>query len=323
MLEYYNYKVIKMNSINSNNKNEIINIYELWKDIQIKLLDAKNSKIIERKNLLNFYKNQYAEIINEVIKIDDNTYEFNLANLIKIAKYINHSNSFFNNRISAEFIDEILILVYLYEWICLKYEKDPNILGIKEEVIDQFRILTFKTNSEYQKIFDNIDLNSQEGQNLFAIRIKNATFKAYNSLIILISRDNIYFSKIDNDQVFSLNSLKEDYFIKLWKDTFILEEDRVTYSYSIINSDETFIFINVETKNEQVAFVKFRMFQTFSLKNGIISLSGISKEILRIEFLNQKYEVIGASIISNSLKLANRVIKNIFWPNLKNQNLMN
>lgn len=310
-----------MNSIIANNlKNGGINIFEQWKKLHIKLLEIKNIKLEEKKELIPLLEQQYSEIISNAIRVNGGSYEFNLSNLVKIAKYLNASNEFFNNRIAIEMMDEILLLVYLYEWLCLGKEKSVSILGPKEEVIHKFRSLTLKTNSEYRLIFEDIDLNNKEDYNVFTSRIRNATFRAYNSLLNIISVDNDYFEKVRHQEYVNIQILDEDYFLKLWKDTFSIEDERVTYSYSAINSDDVFIFINVETKTEQVAFVKFRMFETFSSKSGTIVSSGISKEILRIEFLNPKYENLGSSILANVLKLANRVVKYIFLPELRFRN---
>lgn len=313
-----------MNSIIANNlKNGGLNIYEQWKNVQIRLLDIKNNNLRDKKEQLRTFESQYSSIVSFAMKLDNGTYEFNLSNLIKIVKYLNASNNFFNNRVSVDMMDEILLLVYLYEWVCLDKQKDNMSLGTKEEVIKKFRNLTFKTNSEYRKIFEDIDLtdiNNDANRIIFSQRIRNATFRAYNSLLNIISLDNEYFERIRREEYINLELLDESYFTKLWKDTFSIEENRATYSYSAINSDDVFIFINVETKTEQVAFVKFRMFETFSSKSGTILSSGISKELLRIEYLNSKYENIGASILSNSLKIANRVIKHIFLPELRFRN---
>lgn len=305
-----------MISSSSLNKSSF-SIFELWKNTQIRLLDIKNNKLQEKKNQLPLYKSKFDEIMYDAKIKTDNTYEFSLINLVKVIKYINASNAFFNNRVPLWLMDEVLLLVYLYEWIYLKQEKNPNILGTKEEVIEKFRLLTFKSNSEYKNIFEDIDLSKSDEFALFAIRVKNATFKSYASLMNLIKNDDSYFNKIENESLTHIPSLNDSHFIKLWKETFTIEDDRVNYSYSDVDSDETFIFINVETKNEQVAFVKFRMFKTFDFVDEQIVPNGISKEILRIEFLNPKYEHIGSSILANSLKLANRVVKNIFLPNIK------
>ncbi len=310
-----------MNNIIANNlKNGGINIFEQWKRLHIKLLEIKNARLDEKKELIPTLEEQYNEIISNAIKVNGGSYEFNLSNLVKIVKYLNNSNDFFNNRVSFEMMDEILLLVYLYEWLCLGKEKNISILGNKEEVIHKFRILTFKTNSEYRLIFEGIDLNNKDDYNTFTSRIRNATFRAYNSLLNIISIDNEYFEKVRCQEYVNIKLLNEDYFLKLWKDTFSIEDERVTYSYSAINSDDVFIFINVETKTEQVAFVKFRMFETFVSKNGKVVSNGISKEILRIEFLNPKYENLGSSILANVLKLANRVVKYIFLPDLRFRN---
>lgn len=310
-----------MNSIIANNlKNGGINIFEQWKRIHIKLIEIKNIKLEEKKELVSSLEQQYNEIISHAVKVNGGSYEFNLSNLVKIVKYLNVSNEFFNSRVHSEMMDEILLLVYLYEWLCLGKEKNELILGPKEEAIHKFKVLTYKTNSEYKLIFEGIDLNNKEDYQTFTSRIRNATFRAYNSLLNIISIDNEFFEKIRSQDYVNISLLNEDYFLKLWKDTFSIEDERVTYSYSAINSDDVFIFINVETKTEQVAFVKFRMFETFSSKSGKIVSSGISKEILRIEFLNPKYENLGSSILANVLKLANRVVKYIFLPELRFRN---
>ena len=113
--------------------------------------------------------------------------------------------------------------------------------------------------------------------------------------------------------------INDEYLKQLWIDTFSIVEDNITYSYSAMNSDDNFIYINVETKNEQIAFVKFRMFETFTYKSGNVVPSGIGKELLRIEFLNKHAESIHAKILTNSLKIANRVVKHIFLIDVKNK----
>lgn len=310
-----------MNNIIANNiKNGGINIFEQWKNIHIRLAEIKNANLREKKGLISSLEEQYNSIVSNAIRVENGSYEFNLSNLVKIVKYLNASNVFFNNRVTPEMMDEILLLVYLYEWLCLGKEKDQNILGTKDDVISKFRSLTYKTNSEYQMIFNGLSLDDENDYKTFTSRIRNATFRAYNFLLNIITLDNEYMEKIKFEEYQRVDPNDETYFIKLWKDTFSIEDERVTFSYSAINSDDVFIFINVETKTEQVAFVKFRMFETFSSRSGTIVSSGISKEILRIEFLNSKYENIGSCILSNALKLANRVIKYIYLPELRFRN---
>lgn len=302
--------------INNSQKNGF-NIFDQWKETQREILTEKANNLKEKKQFVWKYENEYKSILASIRKYPkENGYDFSLPTLVRIIRYLNTSNSFFNNRVSSDEMDEYLILIYLYEWLYLGKDKDENVLGSKSEVIRKFKMVTKKTESDNRKLFENPEYDYEENYEKFVRGLHSAISKTYNKLIDVITNDGDYFNKIKLDNFDQLN-ITDEYLKKLWVDTFTIVDENITYSYSAYNSDDIFIYINVEFKNEQIAFVKFRMFETFTFRNGSILPNGISKELLRIEFLNKQADNIASRILSNSLKLANRVVKHIFLREVK------
>ena len=293
------------------------NIFEQWKKVQKDVLVAKAIQLKEKKQFVWKYQNEYTSILSS-IKKDGDGYQFNLPSFVRVIRYLNSSNGFFNNRISSDSMDEYLILIYLYEWLYLGKDKDESVLGKKIDVIKKLKLIVKKTGSNNKKLFENLDLDDENAVQIFTSRLNDGVIKTFNQVLNLISLDMNYFSKIKLDN-FDDVKINDEYLKQLWIDTFSIVEDNITYSYSAMNSDDNFIYINVETKNEQIAFVKFRMFETFTYKSGNVVPSGIGKELLRIEFLNKHAESIHAKILTNSLKIANRVVKHIFLIDVKNK----
>ncbi|MEF9985135.1 MAG: hypothetical protein RSA40_01385 [Malacoplasma sp.] len=297
-------------------KKNVFNPYNKWKEVQKKLQINKIKDLQAKKDSLAIFRDDYVNVIKNIERVSDNI-KFNLSNLVKAVKYLNSSNSFFNNRLPVEAIDEILLLIFIYEWICLEKPKDQSILGTKEEVIKKFKLQTYSSNSEYKKIFENIDFDFDEGMVLFKDRLKNSTFKTYEKILAIIKDDENFFNKL-NDEI-AVNELndKEEYFSKLWKDTFEILEDKYAFVYSVKNSDEKIICINIETASEVVATVKFKMFETHILNQGFLVANGISKELISLTQIGKKLELDFFIVMSHSYQIANRVVKNIFLQDLK------
>lgn len=297
------------------NKNAF-NPFTKWKEIQKKIQINKIKDLQLKKDSLSIFKDDYNAIMKNIDRVSD-IVKFNLSNLVKAVKYLNSSNAFFNNRLPIEAIDEILLLIFLYEWICLEKPKDQSILGTKEEVIKKFKLQTYNSGSEYKKIFDGIDFDFDESAILFKDRLRNSTFKTYEKILNIIKDDESFFNKLNAE--ITVNELveNEEYFSKLWKDTFEILEDKYAFVYSLKNSDEKIICINIETHSEVVATVKFKMFETHILNQGFLVPNSICKELISLNQIGKKIELDFFIIMSHSYSLANRVVKNIFLQDLK------
>lgn len=206
------------------NKNPF-NPFKKWKEIQKKIQINKIKDLQLKKDSLSIFRDDYNSIIKNIDRVSDNV-KFNLSNLVKAVKYLNSSNVFFNNRLPIEAIDEILLLIFLYEWICLDKPKDQSILGTKEEVIKKFKLQTYNSCSEYKKIFDGIDFDFDESAILFKDRLRSSTFKTYEKILNIIKDDESFFNKLNAEITVNEIMDNEEYFSKLWKDTFEILEDR-------------------------------------------------------------------------------------------------
>lgn len=297
------------------NKNPF-NAFKKWKEIQKKIQINKIKDLQLKKDSLSIFRDDYNSIIKNIDRVSDNV-KFNLSNLVKAVKYLNSSNVFFNNRLPIEAIDEILLLIFLYEWICLDKPKDQSILGTKEEVIKKFKLQTYNSCSEYKKIFDGIDFDFDESAILFKDRLRSSTFKTYEKILNIIKDDESFFNKLNAEITVNEIMDNEEYFSKLWKDTFEILEDRYAFVYSLKNSDEKIICINIETHSEVIATVKFKMFETHILKQGFLIPDSICKELMSLNQIGKKIELDYFTLMSHSYLLANRVVKNIFLQDLK------
>lgn len=291
-------------------------IFNKWKDIQKKLQILKMNDLNNKKKVAATFKRDYDEIMSNV-ENNAGVVKFSLSNLIRAIKYLNSSNAFFNNRLQSETIDQMLLLIYIYEWICLDKQKDVNTLGTKEQVIKKLKVQAYNTKSEYWKIFENLDLDFEESKIVLIERIASATFKTYESIIALIKNDSNYFLKLDSDIMMNKVNDNESYYVELWKDTFTIAYDKFLFSYSTQNSDDKIICVNAEVKDDLVAVMKFKIFETFTSRDGAITQEGFGKELLSLKLVNKKYNVDTFEFLSNSYVIANRVIKNIFIPEMK------
>lgn len=326
--EKYNTSSITNNSVKDNNTNSIssgiqlafnknaFNPFNKWKEIQKKIQINKIKDLQLKKDSLSIFRDDYNAIIKNIERVSDSV-KFNLSNLVKAVKYLNSSNAFFNNRLATESIDEILLLIFLYEWICLDKPKDKSILGTKEEVIKKLKLQTYNSGSEYKKIFDGIDFDFDESTILFKDRLRNSTFKTYEKILNIIKDDEIFFNKLNAEMTVNELADNDEYFSKLWKDTFEILEDKYAFVYSLKNSDEKIICINIETYSEVIAIVKFKMFETHILHQGLLIPDSICKDLISLTRVGKKIELDFFTIISNSYLLANRVVKNIFLQDLK------
>lgn len=292
-------------------------IFNRWKAIQKEIQKSRFESLKDKKKFLPMFKDEYESLLSMIKKNDDGSFEFNFSFLIRSIKYINDTNDFFNRRFKIGDIDEILLLIYIFEWVCLNKEKDPTLLGTKDQVINKFKAKVRESGSNYKEIFEDLVLSNQSDFEEFKKRISFFVKKTHDKLIEFISKDLAIYTSIEQTK----NALVDfdDYEVcnKVWKDTFCIFDDKVDYIYNLENSDDSIIYVSIEADKKQVAFIKFRMFQTFVSKNSKVVPNGFSKEILRIDFVDKRYEHMIGMFLSNSLKIANRVIKNIFLPELQ------
>lgn len=305
-----------MNNNLTNNKKDST-IFNRWRKIQKEIQKSRLDSIKDKKKFLPMFKDEYNSLSSMIYKKSDDSYEFNFSFLIRAIKYINDTYDFFNRKLKIGDLDEILLLIYIFEWVCLNKEKDPNLLGDKDEVIDKLKVKVRNSGSIYKEIFENINLNNFNDFEEFKRRIIFYVKKTHDKLIDVISKDANIYNSIEQTKNFLVDFDNYEICNKIWKDTFNIFDDKVDYLYDLENSDDSIIYINIEANNKQVAFIKFRIFQTFSQKKSKTIPSGFSKEILRIDFVNKTYENMVGPFLSNSLKIANRVIKNIFLPELQ------
>lgn len=301
--------------ITNNKKNS--SIFNRWRIIQKEIQKSRLDSIKDKRKYLPLLKSEYDSLMAMTFRKSDGSYEFNFSFLIRAIKYINNTYDFFNRKLKIGDLDEILLLIYIFEWVCLNKEKDPSLLGSKDEVINRLKVKVTNSQSVYKEIFDNIDLSNPNDFEEFKRRIIFYVKKTHDKLINVIFNDINFYSSIEQTKNLYVDFDNFEVCNKVWRDTFNIFDDKVDYLYDLENSDDTIIFISIEANNRQVAFIKFRMFETFTSKNSKIVPSGFSKEILRIDFVNKAYENMIGVFLSNSLKIANRVIKNIFLPELQ------
>lgn len=296
-----------------------INVFELWKDIQNKLniiqTDILKEKQSSSKKLLEKY-----DLIFSKIKKENNEFLFESNIFVVLIKYIMESNDFFEKRLDEEQIDELLLLAYIYEWICLDKNKDITLLGDKSEVLKKLKFASIQSNSSNKKIFENIDIDDITMTVELKRRIKYAAFECYKEMIEYIQSDRKIFLKFLNEKITNKIFNESESYIEIWNKTFRLESNELNYEYSIEDSDEKIIYISVFKNDKKIAFSKFKMFYTHTIQNKQIKATGISKELLLIDFIDYKTQLLCGEILSNCLKIANRVVKNIFLLKLQIEN---
>lgn len=296
------------------------NVFDLWVEVQSKLsliqAEILKNKKIQAEDLLN----KYELIYSKIKPISDDEFEFENNIFVALIKYLMESNEFFDSRFTDEEVDELLLLAYIFEWLCLEKSKDVTLLGDKGEVLKKLRFISNKTDSINKKIFENIDMDDVANWVELKRRVKKAANECFNQLVIALYKDPKIYKRILNEKSIIKSFDDKEACIKMWNKVFVINHKGLNYVYSINDSDGKIIYISIETEQRKVAFIKFKMFYTFSYENKTIKPTGISKELLRVEFIDANAQELYGEIISNSLKVANRVIKNIFLLDLQIKN---
>lgn len=307
-----------MNKIFS--KNNYYNVFDIWKKTQIKLNSIQIKSLNEKKEEAALLLEKHELICSKIKRISDDEFVYENNIFIALIKYIMESNNFFDNRLTDDEIDELLLLAYVFEWLCLEKTKDVTLLGDRTEVLKKLKLISNKSNSSNKAIFDNLDID--EISNLLELkrRVKFAVNYCYNQIIVFMLNDNILYKKILNEKIEVKKFDDKKVCMDLWTKSFVINHSDMKFSYNIEASDEKIIYIDIEHNNEIIGFAKYKMFTTHTIENKHIKATGISKELLRIEFLNEYARSKYPEILSNILKLANRVVKNIFLLQLQIEN---
>lgn len=302
------------------NKNNYYNVFDIWKKTQSKLNSIQIKLLNDKKEEAVLLLEKHELICSKIKQISDDEFAYENNIFIALIKYVMESNNFFDNRLTEDEIDELLLLAYVYEWLCLEKTKDVTLLGDRSEVLKKLKIISLKSNSTNKAIFDNLDID--EISNLLELkrRVKFAVNYCYNQIIFFILKDDLVYKKILNEKIEVKRFDDKKFCLDLWNKVFVINNNNIKYSYNIEASDEKIIYIDIEQNKEIIAFAKYKMFRTHSIENKQIKATGISKELIRIEFLNDFAKSKYPEILSNILKLANRVVKNIFLLNLQIEN---
>lgn len=307
-----------MNKIFNNKK--VYNVFELWKKVQIRLSEIQANALEIKKNEATELLEKYELIYSKIKPISNEEFMFENNIFVALIKYVMESNDFFDNRLVDDEIDELLLLAYIYEWLCLEKSKDVTLLGDKSEVLKKLRIISSKSDSTNKKIFENLDIDDISNWMELKRRVKAAAVTCFNEMILYLYNDKKIYKRILNERINIKNFDDRQEALNLWNSIFVLKYQNLNYVYSINDSDDKIIYISVETEDKKVAFVKFKMFYTYSLSNKELKATGVSKELIRIEFIDEKSSSLYGQIISNALIVANRVVKNIFLLNLQIKN---
>ncbi len=307
-----------MENIFSNKRN--YSVFDLWKDTQIKL-GIFQKRILEQKKVeAATLLEKYDLIYSKIKPISNEEFSFENNIFVALIKYIMESNSFFDYRLSDEKIDELLLLAYIFEWLCLEKSKDVTLLGDKSEVLKKLRIISNKSNSINKKIFEDLDIEDVSNWLELKRRVKKSAVWCFDEMVQFLYNDKKIYKKILNETISAKNFDDRDQCLEMWNRVAKTTDENFKYIYSINDSDDKIIYISVETQEKKVAFVKFKMFYTFESVNGQIKPTGVSKELIRIEFIDKKAAELYGEIMSSSLRIANKVIKSIFLLDLQLKN---
>ncbi|MDE6894466.1 MAG: hypothetical protein K2J02_03770 [Malacoplasma sp.] len=302
------------------NYNESLNVFDLWRKTQIKVEFIHKQILSEKKSDASELLDKYKLIFSKVNKDNMNKWTFERNIFVALIKYLMDSNNFFDKRLTENQIDELLLLAYIYEWIVLDKPKDISLLGNRSEVLKKFKKVSTESKSWFRTIFDDIDIYSLEDWPKIIQRIDAAADFCFSEILSFIIKDNVIYQKILDESYKEKDFDNKDECLKNWNKSFLIKDNNLNYVYSIQDSDMNLIYVSVETDNDKVAFVKFKLFKTYSKEDNNLVPTGISKEISRIDFINKNYMNYFPEIVSNSLKIANRAIKNIFLLDLQLRN---
>lgn len=306
-----------MNKIFNSKQN--FNVFDLYKSVQIKLSQIQANILSEKKSEANNFLEKHALIYSKIKPISNDEFMFENNIFVALIKYMMETNDFFDKRLSEDEIDELLLLAYIFEWLCLEKSKDVTLLGDKMEVLKKLRIISYKSDSINKNIFDNLDIEEISNWMELKRRVKTAVITCFNEMVLYLYNDQKIYNKILNEKITIKNFDSKKETLDTWNNIFVIQDKNLNYVYSIKDSDDKIIYISIEDENKRVGFVKFKMFYTFEPKNKSLKATGVSKELLRVE-IDEYLNPIYAQIMSNSLKIANRVIKNIFNLDLQIKN---
>lgn len=302
------------------NYSNSLNVFDLWRKVQIKIGYIHKQILFEKKEEASKLLEKYDLIFSKLQKngLSEWTFEKNI--FIALIKYLIDSNSFFDKRLTEDQIDELLLLAYTYEWIVLDKPKDVSLLGNRNEVLKKFKNVSAESGSWFQTIFENIDIQSLEDWPEIVSRIDKATLFCFTEIVSFVVNDGNVFKKVINENYKEKNFNDKNECLQNWNKLFLIKESGLNYVYSIQDSDLNIIYVSVETDSEKIAIVKFKLFYTYSKIDNSLIPTGISKELLRIDFINKNFSNKYGEILSNSLKISNRAIKNIFLLDLQLRN---
>lgn len=302
------------------NKKNSLSVFDLWRKTQIKVGFIHKQILLSKKKDATNLLEKYELIFSKLGINANNNIIFEKTVFVALIKYLMDSNEFFDKRLVDGEIDELLLLAYIYEWIVLDKPKDISLLGNRSQVLKKFREASNQSNSYFQKIFEGIDIYSLDDWQEIVKRINDTTILTFNEIIEFIRNDSFVYKKVIDESFNEKDFNDKKQCIENWNKLFLVSSNNLNYVYSIEDSDSSIIYVSVETAKEKVAFVKYKMFYTYTKENNSLIASGISKELLRIDFIRDEYSNRYGDIISNSLKIANRAIKNIFLLDLQLKN---
>lgn len=302
------------------NSKQYYNVFDLWKKVQIKLSLIQAQILNEKKQEASQLLEKFELIFSKIKPISNDEFMYDNNIFVALIKYLMESNNFFDTRLDDDQIDEMLLLAYVYEWLCLEKTKDVTLLGDRGEVLRKLRYVSNKSNSANKKIFENLDIDDISNLMELKRRVKSAVMLSFNEMIMFIFNDQRIYKKILNETIKQKNFDNQKQTMELWNQIFQIEDKNFIYSYSVDDSDSKIIYINVFNKDQKIAYVKYKMFYTYSIEAKQLKPTGISKEMIRIELIDEHANSMFGTIVSNCLKIANRVIKNIFLLDLQIKN---
>lgn len=298
-----------------------LNIFEFFISVQTQYNELQKENFKINKETAVSLLNKWNTIFDNLKKNDETNFVFDSKLFSLIVKYLVESNDFFSNRVEEDKIDEFLLLAYCYEWICLDRVKDVSLLGDKNDVLNKLKSITSKNRSDYMHIFNNLDPNNlaPNGISLLKKRIRNSAEVCFNEIIFYCLNDSNYYQKIIKKVFVEKNFTNYNEVLKIWNNIFFIRTPSFNYIYSVDDSDKRIIYISVEKNNQKIAYFKFRIFYTYNEaiidKNSFAT--GVSKELITVGFVEQRFSHQYGEMISHVLKIANRAIKNIFLIDLE------
>lgn len=302
------------------NQKNSLNVFDLWRKTQIKVSYIHKQILLGKKKDATDLLEKHELIFSKIGIDTESNWIFEKTIFVALIKYLMDSNIFFDKRLKDSEIDELLLLAYVYEWIVLDKPKDTTLLGNRSQVLKKFKEAANESNSAFKNIFEGIDIYSLDDWQEIVKRINDTTIMTYSEILEFIKKDGSVYKKIIDESFNEKDFNDKQQCLENWNKLFLVNWNNLNYVYSIEDSDSNIIYVSVETDKEKVAIVKYKMFYTYTKENNDLIASGISKELLRIDFLKPEYKNNYGDIISQSLKIANRAIKNIFLLDLQLKN---